>query len=234
MTNKIITAMLLFLLSGMALSGGVKDDPTLMKVMLDQLETRNAKGKDPTVWEAEIWIGKDLNKLWIKTEGEYVDGTTEEAELQFLYSRAIARYWDVQVGVRKDFKPKPSRDWVAVGLKGLAPYFFEVDTALFVGEDGRTALRLQGEYEILFTQKLILTPEFEANFYGKDDPALNIGSGLSDLSVGLRLRYEIRREFAPYIGIYWSRKYGGTADFTRLAGGEISDTQFVVGIRAWF
>ena len=210
----------------------MEDDPILTKFMLDQLEIGDGDG-NPMSWEAEAWIGKDLNKLWLKTEGERVDGETEEAKVQALYSRAIAPYWDFQVGLRKDFKPE-GREWGVLGLKGLAPYFFETDVALFAGKNGRTAARLQGEYELLLTQKTILSPEIEVNLYGKDDPAIGIGSGLSDVSVGLRLRHEFKREFAPYIGVEWTKKFGDTADFARDEGEDVSDTQIVAGIRAWF
>jgi copper resistance protein B len=154
--------------------------------------------------------------------------------LQALYSRAIAPYWDLQLGLRHDFQPSPSRSWGVIGIQGIAPYFFEVDTALFIGESGQTALRVEAEYELLFTQKLILTPEVELNFYGQDDKDLNIGSGLSDLEAGLRLRYEIRREFAPYIGVNWNKSFGNTADFASAEGEDTDDVQWVVGLRAWF
>lgn len=211
----------------------MEDDPILTKFMLEQLEIHDADGKNPVTWEAEAWIGKDINKLWFKTEGERVGSETEEAELQALYSRAIAPYWDFQVGLRKDFKPK-GREWGVIGLKGLAPYFFETDLALFAGDNGRTSARVQGEYELLLTQKTILTPEIEFNLFGKDDPEMRIGSGLSDVSVGLRLRHEFKREFAPYIGVEWTKKFGDTADFARADGEDVSDTQLVAGIRAWF
>ena len=210
------------------------DDPLLSMVLIDQLEIRSTDGPDPFVLDGQLWIGKDLNKLWIKTEVERVDGETEEAELQALYSRAIAPYWDAQIGWRRDFRPKPERDWLAIGVQGLAPYFFEVDAALFIGESGRSAARLEAEYEFMFSQRLILSPEIEVNFYGKDDPAIGIGSGLSDIELGLRLRYEIRREFAPYVGINWSRKFGQTADYAKTAGNDIKDTQIVAGVRIWF
>jgi copper resistance protein B len=215
-------------------SAGGNDDPLLTKVLIDQFEIRDADGSDPLVLDGQGWIGKDLNKLWIKTEIERVDGDTEEAELQALYSRAIAPYWDLQLGLRHDFQPSPSRSWGVIGIQGIAPYFFEVDTALFIGESGQTALRVEAEYELLFTQKLILTPEVELNFYGQDDKDLNIGSGLSDLEAGLRLRYEIRREFAPYIGVNWNKSFGNTADFASAEGEDTDDVQWVVGLRAWF
>ena len=121
-----------------------------------------------------------------------------------------------------------------IGLKGLAPYFFEVDAALFIGDSGNTGLRLNAEYEWLFTQKLILTPEIEVNFYGQDIPEVSLGSGLSDMTLGLRLRYEIRREFAPYLGLEWSKLYGNSADFVSSNGAEVSDTKVVAGLRLWF
>ena len=158
----------------------------------------------------------------------------ETDRVQLLYSKAVSTYWDVQAGFRHDFEPSPSRNWLAIGINGLAPYFFQIDTAFFIGNSGRTALRVEADYELLLTQKLVLTPEVEANLYGKDDPTIGIGSGLSDVEAGLRLRYEIRREFAPYIGINWTREYGGTADFSRAAGESTSDTRFVIGLRAWF
>lgn len=213
---------------------GSADDPLLSMLMIDQLEIRSTDGPDPLVLDGQLWIGKDLNKLWIKTEIERVDGETEEAELQALYSRAVAPFWDVQVGWRRDFRPKPERDWLAVGVQGLAPYFFEVDAAIFVGKEGRTAARVEAEYEFMFTQRLILSPEIEINLYGKDDPDVGIGSGLSDIEAGLRLRYEYRREFAPYIGINWNRKFGQTADYARAEGEDRQDTQIVAGIRLWF
>jgi len=215
-------------------AGEMESDPTLFAVFADQLEWRNAGNEDLLAWDAQGWIGKDLNKFWWKTDGEIASGDVDNAELQFLYSRSIATYWEVQAGVRTDIKPDPGRDWAVLGVQGLAPYFFELDTALFVSSSGRTAARLNAEYSFLFTQKVILTPEIEINVFGENDSALRIGSGLSDIEVGLRLRYEIRREFAPYIGINWEKKFGTTADYAREDGLDISDTQLVVGIRAWF
>ena len=211
-----------------------EDDPLLLMGILDQLELRDAAGDSNLSWDGQGWFGKDLRKLWFKTEGERAGGSTTEAELQFLYSKAIAKYWELQIGVRHDFKPSPSRSWAAIGIQGLAPYFFETDIALFIGESGRTALRLESEYELLLTQRLILTPDIEVNFYGQDDTDLGLGSGLSDLEVGLRLRYEIRREFAPYIGVNWTKLFGNTADFARFAGEDTSEAQLVIGLRAWF
>lgn len=232
---KNIIALLFFLIiPSLAFSGGMDDDPLLTMLVVDQLEIRNNDGRDPLVWDAEGWIGKDLHKLWIKTEGEYVDSRVEEVELQALYSRAVAPFWDIQLGWRRNIRPTPNRDWLAFGVKGLAPYFFDIDAALFVGDAGRTSARLQVEYEIMLTQRLVLVPEIELNLYGKDDPATGIGSGLSNIEAGLRLRYEIRREFAPYIGLNWTKLYGDTADFARAEAADTDDIQFVFGVRAWF
>lgn len=213
---------------------GMDDDPLLTKVQLDQLEVRNGGDDHVAVLEGQAWIGYDLNKFWMKADIERDDGHTHEAEVQALYSRAISPYWDFQAGVRKDFKPAPDRSWGVIGFQGVAPYEFEVETALFIGEGGRTALRLSAEYEVLLTQRLILTPEFEVNFYGQNDEDVGVGSGLSDTEAGLRLRYEFRREFAPYIGVNWTRKYGNTADFARAERQDTNDWQWVIGIRAWF
>lgn len=211
-----------------------EDNPLLFKVMVDQLEVRLSNGDNPLAWDAEAWVGKDLNKFWLKTEGERVSGKNEDVELQLLYSRAIAAYWDFQAGWRADLRPHPDRNWLAVGFKGLAPYFFDIDAAIFIGESGRTAARFDVEYDFLFTQRLILTPEFEVNIYGKKDTELGIGSGLSDMEVGLRLRYEIRREFAPYIGLNWWKIFGDTADFAKDSGQDTDDLQITLGLRAWF
>lgn len=219
--------------SAVSWAGG-KADPLLTSVYIDQLEVRDAEGDNPAVLEAQAWAGYDLDKLWLKVEAEHADGETGELELQALYSRAISRYWNFQAGLRHDFEPSPTRDWAVLGLQGLAPYFFEVDASLFIGESGQTGLRFEAEYELLFTQKLILSPEVEFNLYGRNDPDTGVGSGLSDLELGLRLRYEIRREIAPYIGINWEKKFGNSADFARDAGAHLEDTSLVAGIRVWF
>jgi copper resistance protein B len=234
MNSKLKYTFLGCLLSSSVLAGGMEDDPIVTKVMIDQMETRVTDGDDPFVFEGQAWIGKDLNKFVIKADLEQVNGETEELELQALYSKAIAVYWDFQVGVRQDIKPTPSRNWLAIGFQGLAPYWFEIDTTLFIGESNQVGLRVSAEYEWMFTQRWVLSPEIEANFYSKDDVMMGEGSGLADTQVGLRLRYEIKREFAPYIGINWNKKYANTATFAKNNGEKVSDTQFVVGLRAWF
>ena len=213
---------------------GVNDDPIVTMVLVDQLEVSNADDSNPWILNGQAWVGHDLKKLWVKAEVENADSKIEEAETQALYSQALAPFWDFQIGLRQDYRPDLNRTWGVIGLQGLAPYFFEIDSALFIGESGHTALRLSVEYELLFTQRLILTPEIEVDFYGQNDAELGTGSGLSNVETGLRLRYEIRREFAPYIGVNWSKSFGNTAGFSREKGEDVEDLQWVIGVRAWF
>jgi len=211
----------------------MEDNAPYSMWLLDQLEWREIDGENALFWDGQAWYGTDYNKAWFKTEGERVDGEYEGlAEL--LWDRIFTRWWHVQAGVRHDFGEGPSRTWAAFGVQGLAPYWFEVEATAYVGEGGRTAARFSAEYELLFTQRLILQPKIEFDLYGKDDPRNGIGSGLADSEIGLRLRYEIRREFAPYIGVVWTRSYGETADLARAAGHDDDDLQFVAGLRAWF
>jgi len=210
------------------------DREKIGKVLLDQLDWRLSNGRDALAWDAQAYYGGDYNKLWLKSEGERVGGTTEDARAEVLWDRIFSRWWSTQVGIRHDFGEGPSRDWLAVGVQGLAPYFFEIEATAYVGDAGRTAARFKVEYELLFTQRLILQPEFELNAYGKDDPENRIMSGLTDAQLALRLRYEIRREVAPYVGVAWVRRLGRTADLVRASGEDASDIQAVAGIRFWF
>jgi len=212
------------------------DDAIMSKWMLDRLEHRDGKHGDSTFWEAQAWIGGDINKLWLKTEGNIVQGKTDDAELEAYYSRALTAFWDMQFGARHDFSTAdlPSRNWIGAGFKGLAPYLFEVDATAYLGNNGRSALRLKAEYDLLLTQRWVFMPEVEMNAYGKEDVERNLGSGLSDASLTLRLRYDIRRELSPYVGVMWTQKYGGTADFARTAGEPASETLYLAGIRAWW
>lgn len=232
-TVKKTLVLAMFALPFQAEAGG-KDDPFLTMITIDQLEKRDASSGKPFAWEVQGWAGYDLDKLVFKTEGERADGETEKAELQLLYSKAIDPYWDIQFGIRHDFHPKPTQDWAVIALQGVAPYYFETDASLFIGEDGQTALRLESEYEMMLTQQWVLSPEIELNIHGKNDEEREIGSGLSNIEAGLRLRYEVKREFAPYIGIHWEKKFGKTADYAREEGEDTSDAKFVIGIRAWF
>ena len=212
---------------------GMDDRALFGKVMLDRLEWRDAD--DSTYeWEAKAWYGGDFNKVWLSTEGEHVDGSVADARVELLWDRILTAWWSTRVGAREDFGEGPTRDWLALGVAGLAPGFFELEAMAFVGDSGRTALRLSGDYDLLITQRLVLQPEAELNFYGSDDAERLIGSGLSDLELGLRLRYEFRREFAPYLGVSWSKRFGDSADLAQAAGVDPDEVSWVAGIRAWF
>jgi copper resistance protein B len=208
----------------------MRDDPLLAMFKLDQFERAHGDDGYASSWDAEAWIGRDFDKLWLRTEGERESGVTD-ARIEAFWDHAFASFWDWQVGVRQDFGTGPQRTWAAFGVQGLAPYWFEIEATAYVGEQGRTAMRLRGEYELLLTQRVILQPELEANLYGKSDPTRDVTDGLSDFEFGLRLRYEIRREFAPYIGVVWVRRFGDSAS---LPGHATSDTQLVAGLRVWF
>ena len=199
------------------------------RVTVDQLEWQDASHAD-IAWDAQAFYGGDYHKLWLKTEGVH-EQDENDVRIEALWNRIVSPWWSTQVGVRHDSGEGPSRTWLALGVEGLAPQWFDVEAAVYVGEESRTALRVDVSYDLLLTQRLVLQPQVEADVYGKDDPARRIGSGLSDIEAGLRLRYEVRREFAPYIGVHWVRRFGETAD---LAGDDRSDTRFVAGVRVWF
>lgn len=213
---------------------GMHGESSIGMVLVDRLEQFHGDSANGQAIDAQAWYGSDLSKLWLKFEGERSDGHLGASRAELLWNRAISAYWDVQAGARHDFGEGPSRNWAAFGIQGLAPYWFDVEATAYVGESGRTALRLEAEYELLLTQRLILQPDVEVNFYGKNDPAREIGSGLSDIDVGLRLRYEFTRKFAPYVGVAWSRKFGKTADYAREESGDVDHTQLVTGVRLWF
>jgi len=208
-------------------------EPTGM-ILFDQLEWRHTDQGEAAVWEAEGWYGGDYNKLWIKSEGERVGGSTQDTRVELLWDRIMSRWWSVQAGAREDFGDGSPRTWAALGVQGIAPYWFDVEATFYMGDQGRTAARFMVSYDLLITQKLILQPQAEANLYGKPDPARRMGSGLSDLDIGLRLRYEIRRELAPYVGFAWTRRFGASSDFVRAERGSASDVEFVTGLRIWF
>jgi len=204
-------------------------------VMANIVEWAPRSGKDSYRWEGEAWFGGDIHRLVLKTEGEGVVGDgVDQAELQALYSRAVGPYFNLQAGVRHDFEPRPTRTYATVGFEGLAPYWFEVSGAAFLSDKGDLSGRLEGSYDQRITQRLILQPRAEFNLGASNDTATGMGSGLSNAELGLRLRYEIRREFAPYIGVTYDRKFGKTADYSRAAGEDVEDARLVFGLRAWF
>ena len=209
------------------------DTAAFGKLIADQFEWRHGDGFEGPAWDVQGWYGTDYNKLWLKTEGVRLGSVTEDGRVELLWDRIFSRWWSMQAGVRHDLGEGPSRNWLALGAQGLAPYFFQIEATGYVGDAGRTAARFRAEYELLFTQRMILQTEFELNAYGKDDPERHIGAGFSDLQLGLRLRYEIRREFAPYVGVAWLHSLGKTAELVRSAGEDPSLLQIVAGIRFW-
>ncbi|MBS0384600.1 MAG: copper resistance protein B [Proteobacteria bacterium] len=209
-------------------------DTVISKVMLNLAEYQVHSGEDGYRWDGEAWIGGDINRLVLKSEGEGSRSSVDAAEVQALFSRAIGPYFDLQVGVRHDFEPGRQRSYGALGIEGVAPYWFDVSAALFLSDHGDVLGRLEGRYDLRLTQRFILQPRVEANLSADDAPEIGAGRGLSNLELGLRLRYEVRREFAPYIGVSFDRKFNGAADYARAHGEEASQTSFVMGVRTWF
>ncbi len=210
------------------------DEASTGFLLVDRLEAQRGDGQTTGAYDLTAHYGRDFNRLVVKGEGEIVAGKLEESRTEALWSHAVATYWDAQLGLRHDTGPGPDRSWVAIGAQGLAPYWFEIDAAAYLGEGGRTALRLSGEYELLLTQKLVVQPRLELAAYGRSDPANGIGSGLSTANAGIRLRYGFTRQFAPYVGVEWTSRFGETADLARAEGRRTSGTRAVAGVRFWF
>lgn len=211
------------------------DEQLHFAFLADRLEVVHTPDESSGAYDVMARYGRDYDRAMLRAEGHVADGRLEEASTELFWSHAVAAYWDAQLGLSHDSgEGLPGRTWLAFGVQGLAPYWFEMDLTAYLGDEGRSALRFEAEYELLFTQRLVLQPRVEVNLYGKEDAELGRGSGLSEATAGLRLRYEIRRELAPYLGIEWSGKYGGTADFARAAGTEVRETRAVAGIRLWY
>jgi copper resistance protein B len=202
-------------------------------VLFDQLEWQAEKDGSGINLDSKGWFGWDRDRLWFRAEGDSENGDVAAAEAQMFYGRQISRWWDLVAGVRQDFRPGPSRTFAAVGIQGLAPYWFEVEGTAYFGSSGMH-LRGEVEYELLLTNRLVLQPLLEVEIFGKSDPERGIGAGLSTTEAGFRLRYEFRRELAPYIGVTWNNKFGGTADFAETSGEHTNGARFVTGLRAWF
>ncbi len=214
------------------------DNKTYFFFQADRFEYYSIGDPSPIVWDAQGYIGKDINKFWFKAEGEALTTEREgEMEFQGLYSRAITSYFDFQAGLRYDLAYNDtednSRGFAVIGIQGLAPYLFEVDGSVQLSEDGDVSASFEGEIDLLVTQRLIAQPRFATNLALQEVEEWGVGSGINDVQLGFRLRYEIRREFAPYVGISWNRKLGETADFTRAESGDASIFGLVAGVRLW-
>jgi copper resistance protein B len=204
------------------------------KLLFDQLEYVHSAHANGLAIDAQAYYGGDADKLWLKVDGERSGGHLGDTRTEALWAHATSAFWDTQLGLRHDFGDGPERSWAAFGVQGLAPYWFDIEATAYLGQSGRAAVRVEAEYQLMLTQKLIFTPDLELNAYGKSDPARHIGSGLSNVEFGLRLRYEVTRQFAPYIGIDWNRHIGDTSDLVRAAGKPAFDHQIVAGVRVWF
>lgn len=219
-------------LGGMA---PVTDNPIVAHALLDQFEDRFNGSNHSFRYDGQAWVGTDYNKLWFKSEGLVTDkGRFTDGDHEALYDRPISTFFDLQAGVRADVDSGPSRAWGALGIQGLAPYWFDLEATAYVRDQGNLAARLVASYDLLITQRLILQPQAELNLYSKSDPGRGTGPGLSDLDTGLRLRYEISRKFAPYIGVTYHGIYGQAARFAQREGESTSDLRVAFGVRAWF
>ena len=209
---------------------------TRLFAIADRLEYKTNEGDSLTVWYGQGWYGSDLNKFWVKTEGEYENDKNKfkEAEIQALYSRAITSFWDIQAGIRFDIKPNPTRNYAVLGFQGIAPYWFEIDATSFINEDGNISVRLQTEYELLITQRIILQPRIEFNLAFGDDKETEVGTGLNTIDAGFRLRYEFKREFAPYVGVSWNKAFSDTASLIEANDNDTEHISFVAGFRFWY
>lgn len=213
----------------------VKQPPPNWKLLIDRFEAGFNDAEDSNAWEGQFWYGGDRNRLTISTEGEGVQGESlESAELEVAYSRLFLPYWDWQIGVRHDFRPAPEAAHLMLGLQGVVPYEFETQAMLYVSEDGDLSTRVEFEYDLNLTQRWILQSRFEVNAAFDEVEERGIGRGVNSSELGVRLRYEVRREFAPYVGVEWARLYGNTRDLAEDEGEDASFVSLVAGIRFWF
>lgn len=217
-----------------SMSKDMPDDPVYWMLLFDEFEWQDQREGDVLSWDVDAWIGTDMHRALLRAEGERNDGDTTENRLELLWVHPVAAYWDLVAGVRMDSEPGPTRSYVGIGVQGLAPQWLHVEATAWAGERGQTAATLKLEYQLLLSNRLILTPAIETDLYGKDDTANGIGNGFSEMKAGLRLRYEIRREFAPYVGVEWAGKFGDTADLARSEDEAVRDARVVAGLRFWF
>lgn len=212
----------------------LSDEHNFGALIVDHLEAVDGRDNGFLVYDFQAWYGKTFDRLSLRAVGDIDSGKVQESATELLWSHAVASFWDTLLGVRYDDGVDPDRKWLAAGIQGLVPYWFEVVATAYVGEHGSSQLVLAGEYDLLLTQRLILRPQIEAVINGQSDDVRQTGSGLSEIAAGLRLRYEITRQFAPYIGVAWAGKFGGTANYARAANENTDETVFVAGVRLWF
>ncbi|MHA6287183.1 copper resistance protein B [Maricaulis sp. CAU 1757] len=215
----------------------ITGDQKVFFFQAERLEVQwDQDGEETGLWDVNAWYGGRIHRVWLKSEAEYEvgHGEFEEFEVQALYSRAVSDFFDVQAGLRHDFEPDAGRSHAVLGVHGEAPYWFEIDAAAYLSEDGELSASFETEYELLLTQRLVLQPMVELGWQAEAVPELGLGSGFTGVEAGLRLRYEVRREIAPYVGLAWERALGDTRDQIAAAGGAIETTRLVAGVRLWF
>ena len=227
MKNRLI-GMIMILGLSQSIQASSSDDPLMTMLVMDRFEILN-NSDNTGVWEGSFYMGYDLDKLYLYSAGDATSNGIESSQNELVYARAIAPFWDAQIGLAYDEQNNNSQTWAEIAISGLAPYYFETRSALLINSDGNIGLRLDAEYEMLFTQKLILSSSIEADFYTQDDSTMQLGSGLSSMEAGFRLRYEWVREFAPYVGVTWEKTFGNTYDYN-----PIDETNIVFGARFWF
>jgi copper resistance protein B len=222
--------------SGLEMEGPTMSNEIFAHMLFNQLEGRTDGSDSEMRWDGEGWIGTDMNRAWFKSEGFAANGTVIDGDVEALYDHPLPRlrYFDGQLGVREDVASGPHRTWLALGIEGLAPGFFQFEPTVYFRDGGHVAGRITTSYDLLITQRLIAQPELEMDFYSKSDPQRRLGTGLSDLDAGLRLRYEISRKFSPYVGFAYTQDFGGTATLSRAAGESTADPRFVFGLRVWY
>ncbi len=210
------------------------DEENISGLLVDRLESVTTGSNTSMAYDWQAWYGQTYDRALVRAEGDIEGGTFKNARNELLWAHAITAYLDTQLGIRYDSGKGTDRGWFTFGVQGLLPYWLYIEANAYVNEQGRTAFRLETEYDLLLTQKLILQPRVEMNIYSQRDDTRNVSSGLSDLEAGLRLRYEIRRELAPYIGIDWASRFGSAADNIRAAGNNADQVLLVAGVRVWF
>lgn len=202
-------------------------------LFMDELEAVKSNQGSGAAWDLQAWYGGPFDRAWLRSEGDVRKGRVDDSSVEVLWFRLYHPFWGTQLGIRHDVGEGPDRTWAAIGVQGATPYWYGMEATAYLGEGGRTAARLKASSDLRVTQRLVLRPEIEANLYGQSDPARRLGSGLATFQTELRLRYEIRREFAPYLGVVWNRAFGETGRLRRTATGENDDVKFVVGLKVW-
>jgi copper resistance protein B len=210
------------------------DEEKQGSLWVDRLESVMTRDSTAMTYDWQAWYGQTYDRALVRAEGEIEGGKFKDARNELLWAHAVTAFWDTQLGIRYDSGKGTDRGWLAFGLQGLAPYWLYVEATAYVNEQGRAAFRFETEYDLLLTQKLILQPRVEMNFYSRRDDTRDVSSGLSDMEAGLRLRYEFQREFASYVGIEWASRFGSAADNIRIAGKAAEEARLVAGVRVWF